>query len=147
MKQPSGLPAPPSLCIQHGLESRALPANIPSQHKQQGGYVLWLVHQPILSCAIRPALASLWTHSCGIKVNTTSYSTPFISSLLPSPPSLHCSILHLTLHLAPWANLFLWKALLCWKQTQSETKTSSRTGLIFKTNLYSLINSIHRGQL
>lgn len=95
MSQPSGLPGPPSLCIQHGLESRALSANTPSQHKQRGGYVLRLAHQPILSCAIRPVLMSLWTHSYGIKVNFTSYSPPFTSIplccplLLPSPGSSH----------------------------------------------------------
>lgn len=87
MSQPSGLPRQPSLCIQHGLESKALSANTQSRHKSWGSYALRLAHQPILSCVIRPVLTSLWTHSCGIKVNPTPNSPP-VTALLPSPPSL-----------------------------------------------------------
>ncbi|MEQ2157417.1 hypothetical protein GOODEAATRI_001652, partial [Goodea atripinnis] len=56
-RQPLGLPRVPSLCIQHGLESKALSANTPSQHEQQGGYALRLAHQPILSCNSRGEVA------------------------------------------------------------------------------------------
>lgn len=90
MSQPPSLPGPPSLCIQHGLESRALSANTSSQHKQWSSYALRLAHQPILSCAIKPVLMSLWTHSCGIKVNAASSSSPFISLLLCWPLCSFC---------------------------------------------------------
>lgn len=84
---------PPSLHIQHGLECRALSANTPSQHKQRGGYALRLAHQPILSCAIRSVLMSLWTHSYGI--NSTQPPTPLhLDHCLSAALSSFCRFYH-----------------------------------------------------
>lgn len=118
---------PPSLCIQHGLESRALSANTPSQHRQWGGYALRLAHQPILSCVIRSVLMSLWTHSCGIKVNPTpallqlyayclSAALSSISMFFPFPVQ-PC---HFTVH-PHWT---LRRALLQCKQIPSQNTTT-----------------------
>lgn len=69
------------------------------------------------------------------------------SSLLPSPPSFprffpfYIQPCRFTVYLQ-WT---LWKAVLCWKQIERENKTAGQTGLISKTNLDSLINSIQKG--
>lgn len=100
-----------------------------------------LAHQPILSCAIRPVLMSLWIHSYGIRINSTSYSCLSASLTLTS---VHLFILHsnLSLHNASWVNN---------DRSSTETasdwrnKTAEQTGLTSQTNLCSFIQSIQRG--
>lgn len=134
---------PPSLHIQHGLESRALSANTPSQHKQRGGYALRLAHQPILSCAIRSVLMSLWTHSYGInsaQPPTFLHLDHCLSDALSSFCRLyHCAFSPVT---SQYTLIEAYENSVISNRHQVKNRLD---WLDSKTNLCSLINSMHKG--